>query len=128
MTSLDPAEPPAALTNRPRVALTIVLFVLTAWLLGAHYLRNGDLVVVALCAGAPLLFLLRKFWALILLQLLAYVAAGVWIDVALRVAQARQQAGEAWLRAALILASVAAVAVLSGALLNSPAITKHYPR
>jgi hypothetical protein len=130
MTSLECplAATPASSTNRLRVALNVVLFVFTAWVLGAHYLRNGDPVLVALCVCAPLLFLRRKFWILILLQFLAYGAAGVWIDVAMRLVQARQQAGQAWLAAALILGSVAFVAVLTGALLNWPAITKHYPR
>jgi hypothetical protein len=130
MTSLECnlAETPASSTNRLRVAFNVVLFVFTAWVLGAHYLRDGHVVLMALCVGAPLLFLRRKFWSLILLQFLAYAAAGVWIDVAMRLVQARQQAGEAWLRAALILGSVAALAALTGALLNSSAITRHYPR
>ncbi len=109
------------------MAWRIGLFVVAALLLGAHYLRELNFVLVALCLCAPLLFLYRNRWSLILLQLLSYGAAVVWLDVALRLVHARQQAGRAWLLAALILGSVALLTALAGVLLNSPVITKRYP-
>jgi hypothetical protein len=109
------------------VILRISLFVTAAVLLGAHFLRAGNPVMVALCLAAPLLFFQRKRWSLIVLQLLAYGAAGTWIAVAIQLMQLRQQSGQPWTAAALILGSVALFSVLAGLLLNSRAMSESYP-
>ena len=106
--------------------LRISLFVTAAILLGAHFLRAGDLALVALCLAAPLLFLYRRRWSLIALQVLAYGAAVTWIAVAVRLVQLRQQSGQPWTVAAIILGSVALFTVLAGLLLNSRAIRERY--
>jgi len=104
----------------------ISLFVVAALLLGAHFLRAGNLVIVALCLAAPLFFLARKRWSLIVLQLLAYAASANWILVAVRLVQLRQQMREPWTAAAIILGSVALFTLLTGLLLNTRAIKQHY--
>ena len=109
------------------MGLRISLFVVAALLLGAHFLRAGNLALMALCLAAPLLFLYRKRWSLIVLQLLAYGAAGTWITVAIQLVQLRQQSGQPWTAATVILGSVALFTSLTGVLLNSRAITKRYP-
>lgn len=109
------------------MGLRISLFVVAALLLGAHFLRAGNLVLVALCLAAPLLFFYRKRWSLIVLQLLAYCAAGTWIAVAIQLVQMRQQSGQPWTIAAIILGSVALFTLLAGLLLNSRAIRERYP-
>lgn len=109
------------------MGLRISLFVVAALLLGAHFLRSGNPAMVALCLAAPLLFFWRKRWSLIALQLLAYAAAGTWITVAIHLAQLRQQSGQPWTVAAIILGSVALFTLLAGLLLNSRAIREHYP-
>ena len=108
--------------------LRISLYAAAAALLGAHFLRAGNLAAVALCLAAPLLFLYRKRWTLIVLQALAYGAAAVWIKVALELAQMRQQTGQPWTAAAIILGSVTLFTVASGLLLNSRKIKDRYPR
>ena len=110
------------------VGLRISLFVVAALLLGAHFLRAGNFVMVTLCLAAPLLFFHRKPWSLILLQLLAYCAAGTWIAVAIQLVQMRQQTGQPWTLAAVILGSVALFTVMAGLLLNSRAIRERYRR
>jgi len=109
------------------MGLRISLFVAAALLLGAHFLRAGNLAMVALCLAAPLLFFHRKRWSLIALQLLAYCAAGTWIAIAIQLVQLRQQLGQPWTVAALILGSVALFTLLAGLLLNSRAMTQRYP-
>ncbi len=106
--------------------LRISLFVIAAVLLGAHFLRAGDLALVALCVATPLLFLCRKWWSLVLLQLLAYGAAATWIAVAVRLVQVREQYGQPWTAAAIILGSVALFTLLAGLLLNSRSIRERY--
>ena len=107
--------------------LRISLFVVAALLLGAHFLRAGSLALVALCVAAPLLFFWRQRWSLILLQLLAYCAAAIWIAAAVQLVQMREQLGQPWTVAAIILGSVALLTLLAGLLLNSRAIRERYP-
>jgi len=108
------------------MGLRISLFIVAALLLGAHFLRAGNLVLVALCVAAPLLFFHRMRWSLIALQLLAYGAAGTWIAVAIQLVQMRQQSGQPWTIAVIILGSVALFTLLAGLLLNSRAIRERY--
>ena len=105
----------------------ISLYVTAALLLGAHFLRSGEIAVAALCLAAPLLFLWKNRWSLMLLQFLAYAAAGTWIAVAIQLMQLRQQSGQPWTAAVIILGSVALFTLLAGLLLNSRAIRQRYP-
>ena len=108
------------------MSMRIIIFVTAALLLGAHFLRAGSLALVALCVAAPLLFFWRQRWSLILLQLLAYCAAAIWIAAAVQLVQMREQLGQPWTVAAIILGSVALLTLLAGLLLNSRAIRERY--
>ena len=83
--------------------------------------------MVTLCLAAPLLFFYRKRWSLIVLQVLAYGAAATWIAVAIQLVRLRQQLGQPWTVAAIILGSVALFTLLAGLPLNSRAIRERYP-
>ena len=109
------------------MTLRIILFLTAAVLLGAHFLRAGNLAMVAFCLAAPLLFLYRRRRSLIALQILAYGAGATWIAVAMQMVRLRQQLGQPWHLAAMILGSVALFTVLAGLLLNSRAIRERYP-
>lgn len=109
------------------MVLRISVYVVAALLLGAHFLRAGNLVMVALCLAAPLLFLWRRRWSLILLQFLAYGASGIWTVVAIQLVLARQQLAQPWTAAAVILGAVAVFSLVAGLLLNSRVLAKRYP-
>jgi hypothetical protein len=109
------------------MALRIGLFITAALLLGAHFLRLGNLVLVAMCLGAPLLLLYRKRWVLIVSQLLAYGAAASWIVSAARLVEFRLHSGQPWKLAAIILGAVALISLLAGLLLNSRTVRERYP-
>jgi len=106
--------------------LRISLYVIAALLLGAHFLREANFAMVARCLATPLLFLWRKRWSLMLLQFLAYCAAGTWIAVAIELVRLRQQWGQPWAVAAIILGAVTLFTLLAGLLLNSRAIEERY--
>lgn len=108
------------------MALRISLFITAAVLVGAHFLRAGNLALVALCLAAPLLFLHRKRWCLIALQVLAYAAAANWMAVAVELVRLRQQMGQPWTIAAMILGTVALITLVAGLLLNSRAMRERY--
>jgi hypothetical protein len=97
----------------------IALYIIVSLLIAAHFLRLGNTIAVALCLAAPLLFLVRQRWSLLLLQWLAYAAAAVWLATAWEIAATRWSLGEPWLRAAAILLAVAAINMLAGGLLRS---------
>ena len=109
------------------MALRIGVFIAAALLLAAHFLRQGNIVAVVFCAAAPLLFLWRRRWSLITLQLLAYAATATWIVTLLHIIEQRQLAGRAWTTAALILGVVALLTLLAGLLLNSRSFRERYP-
>ena len=109
------------------MSFRISLFVIAALLLGAHFLRAGNVPLVALCLAMPLLFLLKKRWTLIVLQAAAYCAAAAWLAVAWQLVVLRQQIGQPWTAAAVILGAVALFTLLSGALLNSRCMRERYP-
>ena len=121
----DP-QPAKPLANW-QIAIRIGVFIIAALLMAAHFLRQGNLALLGLCLLAPLLFLRRKRWVLIALQVAAYGAAGSWVIVAVRLVQLRQASGQPWLLAAGILGVVALFTAAAGLLLNSGAIRKRYP-
>lgn len=110
------------------MTLRISLFIAAAVLIAAHFLRDGNFIAVALSLCVPLLFLYRRWWVLIVLQLMAYGAAATWIITLLRIVELRQVTGRSWTAAALILGGVALLTLVAGLLLNSPALRKRYPR
>jgi hypothetical protein len=104
----------------------ISLYIVAAVLIAAHFVRVGNLIGVALCLAAPLLFLVRRRWSLMLLQWLAYVAAAIWLAIAWQIVELRLAFGQPWLRAMLILAAVAGVSMLAGFLLHGNAVQVRY--
>jgi len=106
----------------------IGIYVAAALLIAAHFLRDGNIVAVAFCLAAPLLFFYRRWWVLVVLQLMAYGAAATWIVTLLRIVELRQVTGRSWTAAGLILGGVALLTLLAGVLLNSRAFRARYPR
>jgi len=104
----------------------IILYSLAALLMGAHFLRTGNLVMVLICIAAPLAFLHRRQHSLALLQALAYGAAVTWLYTAWQLVQARLAHGQNWMLAAAILGAVAAFSLLAGLLLNSRVMRERY--
>lgn len=108
------------------MAFRIVLFIIAAALTAAHFFRAGSYGLVALSLATPLLFLYRKRWSLMLLQLAAYGATVNWLVVMLLLVQLRLQIGRPWTTAAIILAAVALLTLLAGLLLNSRGMREYY--
>lgn len=96
-------------------------------LTAAHFSRAGSYVLVTLSLVTPLLFLIKRRWSLMLLQLAAYGATLNWMLVIVLLVQMRQQVGRPWTTAALILGAVALLTLLAGLLLNSRGLRERYP-
>jgi hypothetical protein len=106
----------------------IVLYWVAALLLGAHFLRAGNLVFALICIAVPLAFLYRRRHSLVLLQALAYGTAATWLYTAWQLVQTRQSLGQNWALAAVILGVVALYNLLAGLLLNSRVMRERYPK
>ncbi len=104
----------------------ISLYVVAALLLGAHFLRAANYLLVLLCLAAPLLFLHKRRISLLVLQAGAYAATGVWLWAALTLIGSRQQSGRPWALGAAILGAVAVFTLVSGLLLNSASLRERY--
>ena len=128
MTSTEQPDEPVERAARWPVVVRIVLVIIAALLIAAHFLRAMDMPMVALSLAAPLLLLWRRRWSLIALQLMAYLAAWSWIDTALGLIAMREQLGRPWTAAAIILGAVALFTALSGLLLNSRSMRERYSR
>lgn len=98
--------------------LRLLPTVLSALLLGAHFLRSGNLALVAACIAFPLVLLARRAWALRAAQAFLAFAAGTWVWTAFTIAERRIEAGQPWARMAVILGVVALLAVIAALLLQ----------
>ena len=86
--------------------------VLSLLLLGAHFLRDGHVALVAASLAPLALVFVPRPWAARALQLILVVAALEWVRTLTELALQRAHAGLPWLRMAIILGTVAALALL----------------
>jgi len=108
------------------MVLRVILTIFAWLLLAAHYSRVDNIPFMILSLLIPLLFFIRRKWALLSLQMLTYAGALVWIQTTVTYARQRAMAGESWLRLALILGAVALFTIITGLLLNSKKMGKKY--
>jgi hypothetical protein len=86
-------------------------------LLGAHYLRSGQRTVVVLCLVFAVMAFVRRSWAAWGTRLALVAGAGVWSGTLVAIVSRRQANGEPWGRTAVILGTVAILAVLAAMVL-----------
>lgn len=96
-------------------ALLATPVVLSSLVLGAHFLRGGQIVAVALCLALPGLLLLRRPWVPPVLSGALLGGAALWLATAVQIGRVRLAHGEPWLRMALILGGVALFTAASAA-------------
>lgn len=87
--------------------LRLLPLLLSALVLGAHFLRSGNVVAVAIILCAPLLVLARRRWAIVALQIGLGLASIEWIRTALSIARERAAIGAPTARMFAILGAVA---------------------
>ena len=103
-----------------------VLAALATALLGAHFLRDGNLpVVVVLIALIPLLGLQRR-WVPRVFQVILGLGALEWLRTLLELREVRQSLGQPHGRMVVILGSVAVVTALSAAAFELPPVRDWY--
>ncbi len=101
------------------LALRLLPAILSALVLGAHFLRSGGAVVAVACALFPLILLAHRIWAVRAVQAFLVFAAGTWGWTAFQIAGQRMEASLPWARMALILGAVGLLAVAAALLLGA---------
>jgi hypothetical protein len=96
------------------IVLQFFPVVLSLLILGAHFLRAGNLILVALVLALLGLLPVRRRWAARVIQAALMLGAVVWVRTAVELAALRTQAGQPALRLVLILGAVAVLTALSG--------------
>jgi hypothetical protein len=108
------------------LALRTTLIVIAFLLLAAHFMREATYVSMAICLAAPLLLIIKKPWALISVQLLAFAGAVLWIGISIGLVHQRMMLGKPWSRLVIILGAVTLFTVVAGALLSSNVARDRY--
>jgi hypothetical protein len=109
-----------------RTFLLLVPAGLSALVLGAHFLRRGDLALVAACPVLLGLLFVRRLWAARLVQLALLAGALEWLRALAHLLPARRAAGEPWVRLVAILGGVALLALLGVALFETRRLRERY--
>jgi hypothetical protein len=99
---------------------------LSALVLGAHFLRRGDLGLVAACLVLLGLLFVRRLWAARIVQLVLCAGALKWLRTLAALLPARRAAGEPWVRLVAILGGVALLALLGAALFETRRLRERY--
>ena len=106
--------------------LLYVPVVLSLLVLGAHFLRDGFDVGVAVCVALIGLLFVRRAWAARVVQLALVLGAFEWVLTLYTLAQVRIAHGMPATRMVIILAAVALVTLVSALLFQASALKDIY--
>jgi hypothetical protein len=110
------------------ILLQLVPVVLSLLVLGAHFLRAGNVSAVAVVLVLLGLLIVRRPWAARVAQIGLALGALEWVRTLYRLVEARRHAGEPALRMALILGVVIAVTGLSALIFETGTLRRIYRR
>ena len=102
------------------IGLQLLPVVLSLIVLGAHFLRSGSVVMVAIVLVVLGLLFVRRLWAARTVQAALLLGAVEWVRTLARLAVWRAQEGQPALRLVLILGSVALLTGLSALVSRCP--------
>jgi hypothetical protein len=95
-------------------------------LLGASFLRAGNLAMVAACGVLIVLLAVPRPWAARVVQLALMLAALRWLWMTWMLASMRAAAGTPYVRMAVILGAVALLTLLAALVFRSRRLRRHY--
>ncbi len=105
-----------------KVFLRLIPVFLSAVLMAAHFSRAGTTVLMLLSLALPLVLLVRQPWAAHLVQLALLIAGLEWLRTLWQIAGRRMEAGQPWIRMAVILGVVTLITWGSALVFRSPAM------
>jgi hypothetical protein len=104
----------------------VVPILLSLIVLGAHFLRDGNLVLLACCVLAIGSLFVRRPWVVPVVQTFLVIGGLLWVKTLVGLAYQRQLADEPMLRMALILGGVALFTASSALLLRGHVAREWY--
>ena len=107
-------------------SLLYIPIVLSLILLGAHFARYGNTIVVAAIVVLIGMLFVPRWWVARLMQVVFALGALEWLRTMAVLIEARQVVGEPYLRLAVILGVVAAITILAGLLFQTRALKAFY--
>ena len=110
------------------IGLQLLPVVLSLIVLGAHFLRTGNLVMVAAALVIIGLVFVRRRWAAYTVQAALLLGAAEWVWILVERVTSRIDAGQPVLRLALILGGVALVTALSALVFCTARLKRWYER
>ena len=102
----------------------LVPVVVSCILMAAHFSRAGRGVLALAALALPLLLLVRRPWSARTVQLALVVFGFEWLRSIQVIASRRIEAGQPWLRMALILGAVTAFTWVSALVFRSPVMRR----
>jgi hypothetical protein len=108
------------------VALRLLPAALALLVLGAHFLRAGNLALVAVALAVAALLFVRRPWAARAVQGALVLGTLEWLRTLLLLVGERRAAGAPYLRMTLILAGVTLATALSLLAFHSRAMKEHF--
>ena len=108
--------------------LSFIVVVLSLLVLGAHFMRYGNDIGVALSVAPIALLFVRKPWAARVVQVILVLGAIEWATTLVGLVQMRMAQGEPWTRMAIILGVVIVVTAIAALLFETKAMKRIYGR
>ena len=100
--------------------------ILSLLILGAHFLRGGQTLIVGLCLALILLLLIRSKWIPRIMQLVLLLGSIEWLWTLYTISAIRMAHGQPWLRMAIILGCVALFTGASALVFRNRQLKKYY--
>ena len=108
------------------ILLQLLPVALSLIVLAAHFLRAGNILMVAVVLTVLGLLGVRRRWAARVMQVTLLFGAAEWVRTLAQLAALRSQAGQPVTRLLLILGSVALVTALSALMFVVPRVRDRY--
>ena len=105
----------------------LIFPILSSILLAAHFSRVDIDWLTVICLLIPFCFFIKKRWLLRAYQVYLLAGAVIWSHRTIQLANIRLDAGQPWLRMAVILGVVAFYTLISAIILEHSSIKKRYP-
>jgi membrane-associated PAP2 superfamily phosphatase len=100
--------------------------ILSTLLLGAHFFRYGNIVLVMLTAALLPVLLVRRPWVVRLFQAVLVIGAIEWTRTLVELVKMRQAMGAPWIRLAVILGAVAVITICSAFVFRFKSLRERY--
>ncbi len=108
------------------IALGMAAIVLSFAVLAAHFLRDGNVAMVAVCLFMPVLLFFPKRAAARALQVALFLGALEWIRTLVGIVEVRMAVGAPYVRTVIILGIVAALTLASAFVFRAARMRRRY--